>query len=349
MKTDEILSKWVLQSAARHCLPNGRTSNCLRRPIPGRNTVDVHATFERAKFVGLQVCDSVWSCPICSQRIAMGRSNELAFAVAKWFDEYGWVAMLTLTARHSRGDSLKKTIDTILESYRALTSGKRFQGWKKSGWVHSVRATEITWGEKNGWHPHFHILMFLNPMSNVAWGDMKSKISTAWLAELAKVGGDGVEGVAANFIVADVEIYDYITKYGRIQPRSWGVHAELAMSVSKRVSKRDGITPFGMLEKIANGDKAKMHTYLFREYAETMAGKQQLVWSAGLKALLLVADTNDAEIDLAPEAPLFAQITLPQWRVIMARDKDQRGQILELARKGEIGEFWKLVLGGGWD
>jgi hypothetical protein len=81
---------------------------------------------------------------------------------------------------------------------------------------------------------------------------------------------------------------------------------------------------------------------VFKEYAQWFKGKHQLVWSAGLRLVLLGNNEERADEELAQEEEndvvLLGQLTATQWSVILAHDA--RGRLLEIARSGD----WQEVL-----
>jgi len=117
-------------------------------------------TYQHAHFHGVARCGSVWECPVCALRIRAGRSEELKFAVEQWGSAN--VAMLSLTVRHGLGDDLRAVRRGVSESFRRLINGRPWKRFcEKFGLQHHVRSIEVTHGE-NGWHPHLHVLFFLD-------------------------------------------------------------------------------------------------------------------------------------------------------------------------------------------
>ena len=49
-------------------------------------------------------CGSVWTCPVCSLKIAAKRAEELAAAIDTWKDRDGYLCMVTATIQHRHGD-----------------------------------------------------------------------------------------------------------------------------------------------------------------------------------------------------------------------------------------------------
>jgi hypothetical protein len=138
-------------------------------------------------------------------------------------------------------------------------------------------------------------------------------------------------------------VADYIAKFGR-QPlhahTSWSAAAELTKAHLKRGQGEEHLTPFAMLWHISQGCQELKP--IFIEYARWFKGKHQLVWSAGLRSLLLddVEEKSDLELAQEPEegVVLLGQLTSSQWRIVLINDA--RGKLLEVARSGN----WQLVV-----
>lgn len=176
----------------------------------------------RAGYGSLQLCGSVWSCPVCSAKINTVRAADIGAAVSSWHAPVfgpqpksgplprGRVVFLTLTMRHRRGQELDDLWTRgVSAGWHASTAGS---GWVadqadygvwvprtvKSGkdkgkvkWgfrIGYARVVETTHG-KNGWHVHVHALLFVR-------GDMTVKEAFAlgdsmfsrWSASLVAAG-----------------------------------------------------------------------------------------------------------------------------------------------------------------
>ena len=112
----------------------------------------------------------------------------------------------------------------------------------------------------------------------------------------------------------------------------WGLDSEIAKSVVKKA--KSGYSPWGLLEAFGTG-KAWAGD-LFVEYVHAMKGKNQLVWSRGLRDLLgLDEEKTDEEIVVEKDqaAILLASLSWRQWKVILGIDA--RGEVLEVASNGD--------------
>ncbi len=143
-----------------------RVVHCTHRRISAENGVFVYVNTEttRAQYGNLMLCGSVWTCPKCANRITTARSAEVLQAIAK-APAFGF---LTLTTPHHLGMPLPKLLNLQAMAKQEFYRSHRVRNLLKVLGVHGrVTATECTWGEVNGWHPHYHALLFLDrPVQN---------------------------------------------------------------------------------------------------------------------------------------------------------------------------------------
>ena len=330
------LQRFALQSAARAILPKSRTAKCLRCRQAHRPDVEVWRTRETgtARFRNLQTCASVWACPVCASRISERRSAELRQCIEQHEAAGGQVLLLTLTNPHTARDDLG---DMLKAQSRAMS---RFNGlrvaqllWAEIGCIGTVRAWEVTHGRQraknNGWHPHFHILIFCR--SGLDLDDLRPRMYAIW-ANCCRLAGLPIPSHRHGITLEDgSRASEYVSK------GLWGLDREMTKGHSKQTRPDDqgtkGETPFDLLRAFLL-DQDKQAAALFREFALTFHGRRQLVYSKGLKDHFELDEKTDAEISAEVEesAELLGSITLDQWRVICRLDL--RGDVLELARHG---------------
>jgi len=271
----------------------------------------------RAGFSGLATCSNVWGCAVCAARISRTRQRELNHALA-WAKAEGLKpVMLTLTARHGRKDEVPHLLTGIKNAKRGLRQRKI---WRDLPIVGSVTATEITHGNANGWHPHFHEIILVDAPTEAAAIAHVETLRAAWLSCLKHQGLSGsgaafqVQGAAAAGV--------YVGK--------WGAAEELTLTGAK-TAKGKGRTPNDLLELYKAGNKHAGRLWL--DYFRAFSGRRQLVWSPGLKARAGINETSDAEAaeaeDDAPPVTL-AEYDNARWRAVRSR----RVALLEAAERG---------------
>jgi hypothetical protein len=140
--------------------------------------------------LGLLKCGRIWFCPVCSAKIRHGRAEEITRAVVAWLRQGGRAYLVTFTARHTAADRLADLMNAIQGTradadagtkrrpgaYQRLVTGSTWAGRKASaatrhsasegirgriGYVGIIRATEVTVGQGNGWHPHIHAIVLV--------------------------------------------------------------------------------------------------------------------------------------------------------------------------------------------
>ena len=153
------------------------------------NLVDVGDGQRRSSFKGVKICGNVWGCPVCAARISQKRRGEMNDLLA-WGREKSLIpVMLTLTARHGRGDRLADLLQGMKKRRRrGFVSGKE---WRRLPVVGTVTATEVTHGTRNGWHPHFHEIVLIKASNEAEALAMVAPLGDAWRASCEGRGWTG--------------------------------------------------------------------------------------------------------------------------------------------------------------
>lgn len=302
---------------------------------------------------GLTTCGNVWTCPVCSARVAEERRRELQFAMLEHTKRGGHAYLMTLTFSHREGDRLDVLRDMQAKALTAFKQSRAFRNVSEQyGRIGSVKGLEVTHGE-NGWHPHTHDLMFASA-GMLEDPSARRALKRAWLEACIKVGlVQGVRvtgrGKTRRMIVdlptdgssrwASIRNHwkhgldlsggeraaEYIAKFGHDE--SWGITSEVTRGVAKVGTRASNwtkgmhVTPFQLLEFASQGDARA--SALFREYAAAWRGKRQLVWSRGLKDEFGVREATDEELaagaDPMPDREEVARLDTKQWSVILSR------------------------------
>lgn len=250
-----------------------------------------------ASYTNIQYCSSAWACPDCSYKISQERKKELAEAMKACRDKGLHVAMLTLTVPHYANDDLKELLKKMSKAKHALWTNRNSKTYFAEQFPlrGHITATEVKYSDNNGFHPHFHILCFLD--KEYADEDLKlieSELYDFWSQKCVKAGlgkpsrehglhlkmGSNQENVLA----------DYISK--------WGMADEMTQAHMK-VGKKNmqSLTMWEVLE-LAQMEASTQDKYsrIFKIYAKSFKGRRQLFWSKGLKEILKVEVKEDEEI-----------------------------------------------------
>ena len=206
---------------------------------------------------------------------------------------------------------------------------------KAMGRVGHIRAWEVTHGRlrerSNGWHPHFHILLFLDrPLFDLS--SAEDRVFRVW-HNACRLAGLPLPSRRYGVTLQDgSKAAEYVAKMGLEDPRGvWGLDAEMTKGHIKH--SKDGETPFDLLRAVLR-DGDRHGAALFREFAFAFKGKRQLAWSRGLRERFDLDAITDEELAAAQEsdALLLAQIAPEDWKLVLA--SDSRGELIELARSG---------------
>lgn len=340
------MAKFYLQSLARDLLPGEKVSRCLRAIVPGKHGVGIkrHAETNTAHYVNLRTCDSVWACPICSAKITERRAVELEAITTAWQADEGFVAMLTFTVSHHRGDRAEDVLLALRRALRRFKSGKGFQDIKsRFNWFGSVTGLETTHTQKNGWHIHFHMLGFFRPVAESTWRKFEGAVKARWLCCLRKegLGADWEHGLTVT--LEHERIAEYIAKFGKLpKDARWTAAREIAKSPTKKAGE-GGRSPFELLRDYGDGDRQAGR--LFIEYYHAFKGKHQLDYSDALKQWArenvgLEVQTDEEIIASEPEGEInFAWLNGADWYKLLKLPKDVRGELLVMAGKGDFEGF----------
>lgn len=134
---------------------------CSRHRIDAEKNILIYVNKDtkRAQYSNVLICGSVWTCPKCANRITTTRSIEVLTAIKK----APAFAFMTLTTPHHRNMRLSQLLDLQAHAKIEFFRSHRVRNLFKLIRAHGrITATECSWGEINGWHPHYHALIFLD-------------------------------------------------------------------------------------------------------------------------------------------------------------------------------------------
>lgn len=350
-----------------HLQPKFRTVLCLNRHVPGRDASVWQAKESRnCSWHDLTVCGSPWTCPICAQRISLGRQAQIT-AVYNAVSSHtvgGCAYMLTFTVRHGIGDDCKVLVQQMKDAMRLLQMTQTFKAVTRRlplkrpqagsipflDYIGRIAALEATHG-KNGWHPHEHHLWFFKRQlttANIA--QIKKQLFDAWRECCIAVGlppplRDFGLDIRRAFSAAE-----YLTKFAQLGlERRWGPEKEIASSHSKKAGGKgrsvmqilsDSMALDG-LQSQQNDFAMNADAFLFLDFANAFLGKHQIQMSRTLKKWLLDCgidiDTELGDADLAAalesESELQFEVDADDFRCIV-RNKAQGAVLLTCKTQG---------------
>lgn len=331
-ETGEVLSRtpqsaradrWALKSVVNRLLPGERVSKCmvLRAPVPGQGLAQIEVAKSqnhgRAFYQGLMACGSVWTCPVCAAKVSERRRSELKQALDAARSLGLGIYFVTLTVPHGIGDDIHQLLSSLSVSLKRLSQDQHFRRIKKRFRIEVtgyIRAQEVTYGD-NGWHPHYHIIVFTSS-PDIPCDLLQDAYSQGWRSACVKAGLPEPDPSIGCTVQDGSFASDYVTK--------WGIEDEMTKSQTK-VAKRHGLTPWGLLRAVLDGDAPEISpepaAALFRLYAHAFKGRRQLHWSVGLRGKLLPGNVelSDQELVDRPDddrAVFLAAISPEDWRSV---------------------------------
>jgi hypothetical protein len=241
-----------------------------------------------------------------------------------------------------------------MESFWAGATATRFK--EKYKIVGNIRSFEIRYGE-NGWHPHFHIVLFSKiPLPATIKEDKKPieledqcpdwiAILNRWqsvclnngLNEPNQYGMDIQDGANASSYITKFGSNDEIleTKLGK--KITWDMADEMTKG-NVKTGRKGSLSPWDLLAIIGEKedfDKVKKAKALFLEYSRAMYRVTMVKWSRGLRKMFdLGKEKTDQEIIELEEssADVLCHLTPREWRFIYLNK--HRAMILQLAENG---------------
>ena len=357
------LRRLALQGVSREILKDLKMSNgklmfrvglCLRAIVPvskgsdsdAVNTVDaqyVPAT-KSSHYKNLQQCGSVWTCPCCSAKVSERRRGDLAHLIQEHLKACGSVHMVTHTIAHTRFDDLAVLLASFSAAQSAMKGNRPFTRLcKQLGIIGSVKALEVTWSPLNGWHVHWHTLIFSDQKDMDV--DAYEKVARPLWKQYALKQGLTMNEHGFKIDRTFGAVQDYVLKFGHdpATDNVWGVESEMVKSHAKQGRRDDHYTHFGLLAEIYDNDRQDLKP-IFREYAMCFKGSRQLTYSPGLKKRYPVEEKTDEELVLESQnkdAITLVKLEERQWKIILGNDV--RGELLEAVRTGCPGAVIKFL------
>lgn len=332
--------KFYRKGVAADLLPDDkagrRVKACFTRPISREKRIEhwYAEDVQRGHIKNIQVCGSVWLCPVCAAKIAERRREELRRAI---YDNKSYQKfMATFTISHARRQRLEDVYRLAVETLRRLMGGKAWLNFKKKYGIEAyIIAHELTVSIKNGWHPHIHILFFGKfQMSESLISEIRSWLSDRWRSILAAAGGYASNERGVDVRAGDTHVGDYVAKFG--------LDAEMTRGATSKTGRANGhYAPFQLLDLAAQGDAWAAAAW--QEYAAVMPGKRQLVWSKNARKLLKLAEVEKTDEELANESEgkesyLLMWYELQQWQAAL-----KLAIIAELLTAGDSGHGYEIL------
>lgn len=349
IKSEDILvSRYELQAASRDILPNERVAKCLRHRVNAEYPTEIlyHPEHKRACYGNLMTCGSVWTCPVCAAKITERRRKELQAGIDVQTADNGALLMFTFTASHSQLEACETVLSDMTQAHRKFWANRFGRNLKDNfGIIGTVRGLEVTHGV-NGWHVHFHTLVFFEgPLSTWDLTLIGKGSQEEWQKVCAKNGRYASQKHGFKMTANRERIADYVAKNGKDESQ-WTLSHEVSKSVVKN-AKKGGRTPNRLLFDYIRGDKQAGK--LYQEYAMAFKGKSHLKWSKGLREILglTAEEKTDEEVMNEYDGNAFVMATLTKSVWVFILQNDLRAEVLNIASKGSQAELKRFFEGLG--
>jgi len=333
--------RWQLKALAGELLPGERVSWCCKRLKEKEGTVSLvySEEYKRAHLKGVIACGSIWTCPVCAQKISARRREELTGGLAG----KGFAGILiTFTLQHNKGSDLATLVNDLVGAVTFTWKGKAWQQLKAGlQIVGSVSGLETTYGDDNGHHPHKHVLLFSKlPAAELDTDETRQQLKDYLYSRYGK--RLAAQGYTVNDHTIDVktgapELERYLSK--------WSLEFEVSRQDLKEGKHPGHYTMFQVLDLIDKGGRDDLKA-VFVEYAKVFHGRQQLRYSPGLRALLGLEEQEKSDVELVQETDdesswTMLTLTGKQFHQLAKHDRAGAiGKLLEIASSGDVVFAW---------
>ncbi|MGW1903067.1 hypothetical protein ACWCQB_38160 [Streptomyces hirsutus] len=307
--------------------------------------------------LGLMRCGRIWLCPVCAATIRHKRAEEITAAVVEWIKRGGTAYLVTFTARHGHTDRLADLMDALQGTrktadsprrpgaYQRLITGGTWAGRRATdghrhtdregirdriGYVGMIRATEVTVGQINGWHPHIHAIVLVGGRTEgeraekrvVDVFDPSGAALEEWQGQWRSVWTSALRGVNPAFTPDDRHGVDFkrleterdandLAEYIAKTQDGKAPALELARADLK-TAQGGNVAPFELLGRIgdliggmteddaAGVGSLEWNLARWHEYERATKGRRAIEWTRYLRQMLGIdgGDTQDDDLDL---------------------------------------------------
>lgn len=349
---------WRLQDVLRGITQDRAARDCNHAPVGGGATLV--AGGGGARYTGLATCGKIHLCPVCSGRIRSARADQMQAYVEAWEMAGGGVVLMTLTLRHYQRHGLQDLVKLQHAAWSRAFGAKAGKMWvrlkKAFGIVGYARAWEVTHGA-NGWHPHWHVLVFVDkPWSTERAEEFRTAVYARWASGVKREGGyepsleRGVRVDVPNGGDDSVAMARYLVKTN--EGVSWRLGAEVTRADAKK-GRNGRRTPFEILAATVDESRTEAQraadVRLWHEYESASHGVRALWWSTKIRdelaKLTEVDERTDAEIaaDVEEDAAPIAVVPSATWYGHIVTVPGRKLALVQAAeRNGQSGVRWLI-------
>jgi len=297
-----------LHRLARLLMPRERLALCGVALRYGASGVVVRRLPDgRAAYSGLYRCGDFWRCPSCRVTLGIRRARQIETALRAHVDAGGSALLATYTVPHTRDESLPVVLARLADTWRRYAKSA-LRDVLGRHYVGAVRALEVVHGV-NGWHPHYHVLVFVSPglpyltPVAVSLAERWSEVAGAdWRADVRQVARDGAAAVAR-----------YLTTDGIS-----GAAFETASPAAKIPAGRSYVQILWDYARY----RSSVDAALIYEYAAALHGVHHLTVSPRLRRLYDFTDPASGWSQVADE-DVLALLNSDEWLSILNSGEDR--------------------------
>lgn len=264
----------------------------------------------RAHWKGIMLCQRQYACPVCATRRQAERLSEVDAMMRA--DRNARYQMVTLTLRHHLGQSLASLLVLLFAAWRRVRATRRVREIFSRRVNATARSLEVTFGFRNGWHPHIHLLLQTSEWT----AEEQATLAEEWERALPGMTERGVAVVWSTPMTAS--------------------HAGRARYIAKLAGELAGIAKQPKRGNVGVWELARAALHdagaraLWREYVTAMRGRRVLELDERAKALAKVgAETS------TPTSEWIIPLVHEEYRALAALEKRfprVLWQVLEAAR-----------------
>ena len=265
--------------------------SCLQSCISAKKEVEIHLPKDKsyATLKNIFLCKNFWMCPVCRSNFLKQKRKDIQAVVSKSKTNN---IMATFTLRHKSKDTLLSMVEAIQRASSDLWTDRVWLGLKKKyqfdWWVRNI---EVTWGKKNGFHVHIHVLIgSLSDWMNM--GEIEEKLYQAWNRLVQKYGMRGLDrDVGVNVIPAE-NAGEYLAK--------WSMSSEMAGEKKGKGDNRSigdlelDVLGYTTDEGYEGYATLQQTSFLLQEYHEAFA-RRKFLQPGGRFNKILKADKEEEE------------------------------------------------------
>lgn len=240
---------------------------------------DTQTGESRLKLREAQFC-RVRHCPVCQWRRALMWQARFYQALPRIMQDHPrtrWL-FLTLTVRNCPLEDLRATITAMNKAWQRLIKRPEFK--PVVGWV---RTTEVTRGQDGSAHPHFHVLLMVQPsmasgvnyVTHGRWVALWRETMrldydpSVRIKAVKKINPEAVDSAPENMRRAVAETLKYSVKASDlIEDEDW------TLEFTRQVHKLRFIATGGLLRSLLKDDQGETDEQMIHVDAEAEAGKE---------------------------------------------------------------------------